>query len=87
MDEDRQDSDLQVARRALITSAAGYAGMLAVALAVHFAFTRRDAVTRAAARVRAVFRPPARLSDLDAAAAIRADLDQVTHADLSGEQA
>jgi hypothetical protein len=83
---DDQDSDLRVARRALITSAAGYAGMLAVALAVHVAFTRRDTVTRIAARVRAVFRPPARAADLDTAAAIRADLDQVTHADLSREQ-
>lgn len=82
---EQDGGDLTVARHALISAAAGYAGMLAVMIAVHLAVSRRDWVRRQAARARRVFRPLPSAADLAVLEEMRVHLDQLTHADLTEE--
>jgi hypothetical protein len=86
MIDDQASDDLRIARHALISAVAGYAGMLAVMIAVNIAIARRDQLRRIPARARRWLRPPVAVHDADALLAMRADVDQVTHADLSKEQ-
>lgn len=84
-DDQRQErrDDLQIAREAFITQAAGYAGVLLIAIAVHLVVSRRDSL-RALARhaFRHVARPGPRY-DCAVLEEMRTSLDEITHADLS----
>lgn len=79
---ERRD-DLQIAREAFITQAAGYAGVLLIAIAVHLVVQRRDSLRWLARHAfRHVGRPGPRY-DTAVLEEMRTSVDEITHADLS----